>query len=78
MKLDLKVLKNIVRSIASTQQDEIGCDDCYAEIDVFAEMVLQGKDADAAMPLIKDHLARCGNCREEFEAFIEALTAINA
>lgn len=78
MKLDLKVLKNLVRSIASTQQDEIGCDDCYAEIDVFAEMMLQGKDADAAMPLIKDHLDHCGNCREEFEAFLEALTAINA
>ena len=78
MKLDLKVLTKMVRSIVSTHEDEIGCDDCYAEVDIFAEMVLQGKDTDSALPLIKDHLDNCFNCREEFEAFLDALTAIDA
>ncbi|MBE9523891.1 MAG: hypothetical protein IMY76_02250 [Chloroflexi bacterium] len=78
MKLDLKALTKIVRSIVSTHEEEIGCDDCYAEVDIFAEMVLQGKDADSALPLIKYHLDHCGNCREEFEALLETLTAMDA
>ena len=78
MKLELKVLKKMVRSIAATQNDEIGCDDCFEKLDEFAEMLLQGKDADTAMPIIREHLDRCGNCHEEFEAFIAALSAVDA
>ena len=36
-------------------------------------MELYGLDAAAAMPLVEDHLDKCGDCREEFEALLEAL-----
>lgn len=76
MKLDLSMLKKLIKSIATTQEDEIGCEECFEELDTFAEMVLQGKDAEAAMPLVKDHLERCHNCHEEFNALLDALKAI--
>ncbi len=74
--LDLDTLKRIVRGIVNTRSDEIHCGGCFEQMDRFAEMVLAGKSAAQAMPLVHDHLQRCGNCREEFEALLEALRAL--
>jgi hypothetical protein len=76
MKLDQARLKNMVRAIAGTQSHEIGCDDCFAQLDAFAELVLAGKDAAAALPLVQEHLLHCRDCREEFEALLDALRAL--
>lgn len=63
----------MVQMIAATRPDEIGCDECFEQLDCFAETVLAGKNAAEAMPLVQDHLNRCGDCREEFEALLTAL-----
>jgi predicted anti-sigma-YlaC factor YlaD len=78
MALNLDILKKMVHRIVSTRPDEIGCDDCFAQLDRFAELVLAGKNAAEAMPLVQDHLERCGDCREEFEALLRALRAQSA
>jgi hypothetical protein len=75
MTLGLDLLKKMVHSVVSTRPDEIGCDDCFAQLDRFAEQVLAGKNAAEAMPLVQDHLDRCLDCREEFEALLRALRA---
>jgi len=69
-------LKRIVHSALTARPDEIGCDDCFEQLDQFAEMVLAGKDVAEAMPLVQDHLNRCRDCREEFEALLAALRAL--
>ena len=76
MTLDPNTLKQIVREIMATRPDEIGCDDCFEELDRFAEMALAGKNAAEAMPLVQDHLDRCKGCRQEFEALLDALRAL--
>ena len=78
MTFDLQTLKNMVRKVATTQPVEIGCEECFQQVDRFAEMVLVGKDAAEAMPLVQDHLDRCHDCREEFEALLVALKAVAA
>jgi predicted anti-sigma-YlaC factor YlaD len=78
MALNLKTLKKMVSSIVNTRPDEIGCDDCFAQLDQFAELVLAGKNAAEALPLVQDHLDRCMDCREEFEALLRALRAQSA
>lgn len=70
---ELSSIKNMVQMIAATRPDEIGCDECFEQLDRFAETVLAGKNAAEAMPLVQDHLNRCGDCREEFEALLTAL-----
>lgn len=75
MKLSLDVLKKMVLAVAGTKPNEIGCDECFEQVDQFVELRLQGKDAAEAMPLIQDHLDRCGGCREEFEALLDCLRA---
>ena len=76
MELDLDTLKKMVRDIISTRPDEIGCDECFEELDRFVELVLAGKNAAQALPLVQDHLERCSDCREEFEALLTALGAV--
>ena len=76
MSLEPKKLQLLVRDILTTQSVEIGCDTCFAQLDLFVEMVLAGKDAVSALPLVHAHLERCGACREEFEALISALKSL--
>jgi len=68
-------LGQMARMVAATRPDEIGCDECFEQLDRFAELHLAGKTAAEAMPLVQDHLERCGDCREEFEALLAALRA---
>ncbi|MBK8050755.1 MAG: hypothetical protein IPK16_28790 [Anaerolineales bacterium] len=68
-------IKQMVEMIGATRPDEIGCDECFEQLDRFAELVLAGKNAAEALPLVQDHLSRCRDCREEFEALLAALQA---
>lgn len=74
--LDAGEVKSMVRGIVTTRPDEIGCDQCFEELDRFVEMTLAGKNVAEAMPLVQDHLERCRDCREEFEALLAALRAL--
>jgi predicted anti-sigma-YlaC factor YlaD len=66
----------MAREIITTRPDEIGCDECFEQLDRFVEMTLAGNNAAEAMPLVQDHLDRCHDCREEFEALLAALRAL--
>jgi hypothetical protein len=73
---DPDLLKGMVRAVLNTRPDEIGCGECFEQVDRFADMVLAGKDAAEALPLVQDHLNRCDDCREEFEALLTALRSV--
>lgn len=77
MSLEPIQLQHLVRDIFATRSEEIGCDTCFAKLDLFVEMVLAGKNAATAMPLVYAHLQRCTACREEFEALLAALEQIS-
>ena len=68
-------LGGLVRMILETSPEELGCDECLERVDLFVEEQLAGKNAAEAMPLVRDHLEKCGDCREEFEALLAALRA---
>lgn len=77
MKLNKNIIKKLISSVQKTRSDEIGCDECFDVLHEFAEMKLRGKEPEKAMPLVQDHLDKCGECREEFHALLEALKALN-
>ena len=77
MELEPAALKRMVRNILTARPDEIGCDECFEQLDRFVEMTLAGKNAAEAMPLVQDHLEHCDDCREEFEALLAALRALS-
>lgn len=66
-------LKKVVTAVSCTRDEEIDCDECFELLDSFVEMELSGLGAAEAMPLVEEHLRECDDCREEFEALLEAL-----
>ena len=68
-------IARIVKGVLSTRPRELDCDECLEQLDRFAELKLEGKAAEEALPLVQDHLERCGDCRAEFEALLAALKA---
>jgi hypothetical protein len=68
-------LGKLARALDMTREEELACDECFEELDRFVEMELAGLDAAAAMPLVQDHLDKCGDCREEYQALLNALRA---
>ena len=69
------IFKMLLREIAETREVEIGCDECFEQVDRFVEMKISGLNTAQAMPLVQEHLEICGECREEFEALLFALRA---
>ncbi len=53
---------------------DIGCEECFERIDEYVELELQGRDADARIPGMREHLAGCPACREEHESLRGLLT----
>jgi anti-sigma factor RsiW len=49
-------------------EPEIGCDECFTELDRYVEAELAGDDAEAAVPGMRAHLAGCPACHEEYES----------
>lgn len=73
MKLSSEIIHNLMNSIKSTRDQELTCGHCYDELDHFIEIKLAGKDPAEAMPLVKEHLDRCKDCREEYEVLLEVI-----
>lgn len=71
--LNKNIIKNLLKAVISTKPDELSCSECCDEIESFIEMELKGKTPEEAMPLVKDHLQRCNECQEEYEALLIAL-----
>jgi hypothetical protein len=66
-------MKNMLEMITHTRDRELLCDEVHALIDQFAEMKLRGEDPTQLMPLVQQHLDMCPDCREEYEALLQAL-----
>jgi hypothetical protein len=47
---------------------EIGCDECFARLDVYVELELAHSEPDARMPGFAAHLAGCPACREDYKS----------
>ena len=73
--LNIAAIKGLVCGIMTTRPDEIACDECYEQLGWLAEAATAGRDMTGVIPLVKDHLARCDDCREEYEALVMALRA---
>lgn len=72
---DRDVFKAVMGEINDVREGEIGCDECFEQVDRFIEAELSGLSASEAMPLVAEHLYICGECRDEFGALLDALRA---
>jgi anti-sigma factor RsiW len=55
----------VLRRLLGPVGPEIGCDECFRELDRYVEIELVGADAEAAVPGMAAHLEGCPACAEE-------------
>jgi hypothetical protein len=67
----------LLARVLGPAEPEVGCDECFDELDRYVDLAVAGADADAAVPGLRAHLAGCPACREEFES-LRALVAGDA
>ena len=48
---------SLVDGLLGPEEPELGCDDCFAELDRYVELELAGEDPDAHLPGLRAHLA---------------------
>ena len=58
-------LKQALGRLLGPGEPEVGCDECFEQLDGYVELELAGADADAAHPGLRAHLVGCPACREE-------------
>jgi hypothetical protein len=61
-------LKQALGRLLGPGVPELGCDQCFDQLDGYVELEVAGSDAAAAMPALTAHLAGCPACREEHES----------
>ena len=66
-------MQALLRSVSMTDEQEISCEEVYALMDQYAEMVKRGEDASRLMPMVQKHLNMCPDCREEYEALLKMM-----
>ena len=66
-------IQAMLKLLALTKDVEPSCDECLKELGEFAETTLAGKTIPEGLNYIDEHLERCVECREEFEALRAAL-----
>ncbi|MCJ7718144.1 MAG: hypothetical protein MUO54_16710 [Anaerolineales bacterium] len=76
MKLSSEDIKKMMHAVKMTREHELDCGHCYDELDQFIELELSDKNAAEIMPLVQEHLDRCGACREEYQALLDAIKAM--
>ena len=62
-----QMMEKLLMMLDQTQPAELGCDEVFALLDQFAEMAARGENVAQLMPLVKQHLEMCADCREEYQ-----------
>ena len=61
-------LKQTLGRLLGPAGPEVGCDECFEQLDRYVELELAGHDADAAVPGMRAHLEGCPACKEDHES----------
>jgi predicted anti-sigma-YlaC factor YlaD len=61
-------LKQALSRLLGPATPELGCDQCFEQLDRYVELELAGQDPDAMIPGLRAHLGGCSACREEYES----------
>jgi len=64
---------DMIGRLLGPEGPELGCDECFEEIDRYVELEVSGHDADAAIPGMAAHLEGCPACSEEHASLVALL-----
>jgi hypothetical protein len=77
MPLSKQEIERLLQLVGLTKDRELNCEECLALVAEFAEQQLAGKSVSAGLKAVEQHLSICGECREEYEALQQTLSAMD-
>jgi len=59
---------DLLARVLGPGEPELTCEQCFAELDRYVELVAAGEDADERVPGMHAHLDGCPACAEDFRS----------
>lgn len=66
-------MTTLLEALLGPEGPELGCDQCFDELDRYVELERAGADADGQVPRMAAHLFGCQPCREEHDSLLALL-----
>lgn len=76
MVLSSQRVREFLEAICATRDRELTCGECWDQVAELAERATAGKPIPEALAAVEQHLEDCGECRQEYEALLSALQAL--
>ncbi len=67
----------LLKMIQNTHEIELSCPACAAELDLYAQKIMDGEPIEGILVLVREHLAACSGCDDEFHLILETINAID-
>ncbi|MGV1047165.1 MAG: hypothetical protein ACOYD4_01385 [Solirubrobacterales bacterium] len=65
----------LLQRLLGPGEPELGCEECFAELDRYVELAIAGERAEERVPGMSAHLAGCPACAEEYRSLRDLLLA---
>jgi hypothetical protein len=66
--MDKRTDDDTLKRLLGPAEPELLCDECFARIDEYVELELQGEQPDQRIPGMRAHLEGCPACHEEYNS----------
>lgn len=66
-----------LRNIYETRETEISCTECFDLVSRYVELETTGRNAEAELPQVRQHLNQCPACRAEYETLRDLIRLEN-
>ncbi|MCA9918069.1 MAG: zf-HC2 domain-containing protein [Anaerolineales bacterium] len=66
-------LVDLMQRLEYTMENAYSCEEAFALLDEYVELVASHEEARRLMPLVQNHLDMCPDCRDEFEILLHVL-----
>lgn len=76
MPLDEQKVESLLQMIQNTHDIELSCPECAAQLDCYAQKILDEESIDGVLQLVREHLDACSGCNDEFHLILETIRAL--
>jgi len=65
--------RDLINLLKTSSGEDSGCEEAFALLDEYLEAELEGRDVEALLPAVAEHLRNCAPCSEEHGALLALL-----
>jgi hypothetical protein len=69
--------RRLLQNIADTEDEEIGCTECFDLIPQYVDLELAGTGGERRLHRLQQHLRQCSVCREEYETLRDLIRVVD-